>query len=251
MYCPEVFLHCHEDGFHMELESSAIATRVRKYLVRGALLLIPVLIPFVVLGLALDFIRGLLRPVAGTIRVVLGLRSAVDSVVLEATTVAVLVGLMFLLGIIATHLPTRDIGDVFDAALESIPGIGGIYSSVKQLTQTIAGSGDTFEDVVLVEYPTRGVYSIAFVTAETPESVRTAVSEQEMRTLLLPMGPNPVIGGFTIYVPTDRVYDFDISVEAGLQAVATSGVTLGSAPEETSVVEEVRDLEPFDDTESS
>lgn len=229
---------------------TAVGTRVRRYFVRGALLLVPVLIPFVVLGLALDFIRGLIRPLADALRVVLGLGPAVDSLVLEGTTVAALVAVTFVFGIVVTHLPTRGIGDVIDAVIESIPGIGGIYSSVKQLSQTIAGGGESFEDVVLVEYPTPGVYSIAFVTAETPDSVRTTVSEPDMQTLLLPMGPNPVMGGFTIYVPTDRLYDLDISIEEGLQAVATSGVTLASDPEETSVGQELRDLSPFEDAET-
>lgn len=234
----------------MSPASTAVAPRVRKYFVRGALLLVPVLIPFIVLGLALDFIRSLIRPLAEAMRVLLGLGPAVDTLVLEATTLVALVAVTFLLGIVATHLPTGGIGDVIDAVIESIPGIGGIYSSVKQLSRTVAGGGESFEDVVLVEYPTRGVYSIAFVTAETPDIVRTTVSEPEMQTLLLPMGPNPVMGGFTIYVPTDRLYDLDISIEEGLQAVATSGVTLGSDPEETTVGQELRDLSPFENGNS-
>lgn len=229
--------------------SSGVTARLRQYLVRGALLLVPVLIPFIVLGVAVDFLRGFLQPFVGTVRLALGLESA--GYVLEGLVVLALLGLMFLLGVVATHLPTKEIGDVIDAAIGAIPAVGGIYQSVKQLTRTVAGDGESFKDVVLVEYPTRGVYAIAFVTAETPDSVRTAVSEPEMRTLMLPMGPNPVMGGFTIYVPEDRVHDIDISVQEGLQAVATSGVTLASDPAETTVWEEISDLGPGDDAETA
>ena len=85
---------------------------------------------------------------------------------------------------------------------------------------------DSFKEVKLVEYPREGSYTIAFLTAEPGEAVRSATSHQEMVSLFLPMAPNPFMGGFVIHVAADRVYDVDMTVEEGIQAIVSSGVAV-------------------------
>jgi hypothetical protein len=91
----------------------------------------------------------------------------------------------------------------------------------------VESDADSFQDVKLVEYPTEGSYTLAFVTADTPGTVQQAVGRKGMVTLFMPMAPNPVMGGFVIHVDRDRVFDIDITVEEGIQSIVTSGVTVG------------------------
>ena len=70
-----------------------------------------------------------------------------------------------------------------------------------------------FQAVVLVEHPTAESYTIAFVTASTPESIEQATDTADMVTLFMPMAPDPVMGGHVVHVPASRVYDVDMTVE--------------------------------------
>jgi uncharacterized membrane protein len=102
------------------------------------------------------------------------------------------------------------------------------------MSETVADGEESFRDVKLVEYPTEGSYTMAFVTADAPVSLEESAghTEEGMMSLFLPMGPNPVMGGFVIYVSRDRVHDIDIGVEEGLQAIVTSGVAMNDSEDD-------------------
>jgi uncharacterized membrane protein len=98
---------------------------------------------------------------------------------------------------------------------------------LNQLSEIIVESDtDNFQEVVLVEYPAEGSYSIAFKTAEPPEVIAQATAGEDMITVFMPMGPNPVMGGFVLYIAEDRVHDVDLSVEEGITSVVSFGVAI-------------------------
>ena len=85
----------------------------------------------------------------------------------------------------------------------------------------------------LVEFPNKGTYAFAFLTAETPDVVREGVGESEgMITVFLPMAPNPVMGGYVLHVAEEHVFDVDMTVEEGIQSIVTSGVATGRRSQE-------------------
>jgi uncharacterized membrane protein len=96
---------------------------------------------------------------------------------------------------------------------------------------------ESFQEVVLVEYPVEDSYCVAFVTAETPPNICEATANvgPGMTTVYLPMAPNPVMGGFVVHISNEKVYEVDMTVEEGVQSVVTSGIAVG----ETDDVEEV------------
>jgi uncharacterized membrane protein len=116
---------------------------------------------------------------------------------------------------------------VFHDGVERIPGFGSIYTGFRQMSEVVVQSDvDSFRDVKLVEYPSEGSYTIAFVTADTPGNVEQATGTEDMLTLFMPMAPNPVMGGFVLHVSRDRVVDVDMTVEEGVRSIVTSGVTV-------------------------
>jgi len=205
--------------------------RFKWYFLRGALFVVPALVTVAILLFVLGFLSGFLGPLARFVEGVLGVGGpAADVVVLLCFAVAVV-----LIGAAIETLPHGvEAADFFHSAVESIPGVGSVYAGFREMSTTIAQGEESFRDVKLVEYPSRGSYTMAFVTADAPANLEESVghAEEGMISLFLPMGPNPVMGGFVIYVSRDRVYDIDISVEEGLQAIITSGVTVGD-PEGT------------------
>ena len=199
---------------------------LKGYFLRGALFVVPALVTLAILLFILGFISGFLGPVALFVEEVTGVGGpAADVAVLLCFAVAVV-----LIGAAIETVPHGvKVADFFHSAVESIPGVGGVYAGFREMSTTIAQGEESFRDVKLVEYPSRGSYTMAFVTADAPANLEESVghTEEGMMSLFMPMGPNPVMGGFVIYVSRNRVYDIDISVEEGLQAIITSGVTVG------------------------
>jgi len=80
--------------------------------------------------------------------------------------------------------------------------------------------------VKLVEYPHEGTYTLGFETTRTPKPIRDAAGDDSMRTLFLPLAPNPVMGGFLAHIPESRIRDVDMTVEEGMRTVVTTGVAV-------------------------
>ncbi|PSQ33361.1 hypothetical protein BRD09_01060 [Halobacteriales archaeon SW_10_68_16] len=204
-----------------------VGDRLRGYFLRGVLFVVPALVTLAIVVFAVGFVSGFLQPVASFVTSAVGVGGfAADLVILLLSLVAAVV-----IGAAIETLPHGvEAADFFHSAVESIPGVGRVYAGFREMSTTIARGEESFRDVKLVEYPSEGSYTMAFVTADAPPSLEESVghTEEGMMSLFMPMGPNPVMGGFVVYVARDRVYDIDLSVEEGLQAIITSGVTVGN-----------------------
>jgi uncharacterized membrane protein len=242
-------------------ESSGMLGRVREWLIRGAALTIPFLITVMVLGFVLNFLSNVLTPVVEAARVLgfigpvvaiartVGLGPAFGSVLIEFGAVFALVAIVFLVGFVADATASdRTFAKWFHTAMEAIPGVGSVYTSFRRMSDVLLESDtSSFQDVKLIEFPNDGTYSFAFVTAEPPATVNEAASHDDLRTLFMPLAPNPVMGGFLVHVPAAQVYEVDLSVEQAVSAIVTSGVAIGDTENTTSLsAEELAALGEYD-----
>jgi len=105
----------------------------------------------------------------------------------------------------------------------NIPIVKSIYTSVKQVSDTLfSSSGQAFRQAVLVQYPRAGSYTIAFVTGKPSGEVAQAF-EHEMLTVYVPTTPNPT-SGFMLMVPKADVVELHMSVDEALKYVISMGV---------------------------
>jgi len=150
------------------------------------------------------------------------------------------VGMLFtffviiLLGVIARHFLGGEFTRAWERLLGRVPVARNIYSGVKQLFEAIFSSGQRsqFNRVVLIEYPRKGIYALAFTTG-TARGVVQEVTEKQMLNCFLPTTPNPT-SGFYLLVPEDEVIDTDMSVEDAFKLVMSAGlVTPDSANSES------------------
>jgi uncharacterized membrane protein len=223
-----------------QLGPAAVRTAFRQAFLTGVALTIPLFVTLLVVGFVVNTLSNVLDPVVAFAFQLGG--SQLEPAETPSYLVKLVAAAVLLLGIFAVGLfaeqrsgPGR-IEGMFDATMERIPGVGSIYTSFDEMSQMLLDSDtQSFQEVVLVEHPTAESYTVAFVTASTPSEIEQATGNDEMVTLFMPMAPNPVMGGHVIHVPTERVYDVDLTVEEGLRSIVTSGVAIGESGEEASV----------------
>ena len=222
---------------------------LREWVITGAALTIPFLITMMVLAFVLNFVSDLLTPIVGVAEYFglvgpmvafarsLGLGPKFGSVLIEIGTVLVLLAFVLVVGIVANHTSSdREFSKLFHTAMEAIPGVGSVYTSFRRMSDVLIESDtSSFQEVRLVEFPKEGTYSFAFVTADPPDALDDAAKHDDLRTLFMPLAPNPVMGGFLIHVPATRVYDVDLTVEEAVSAIVTSGVAIGDTDDATSL----------------
>jgi uncharacterized membrane protein len=191
----------------------ASAGRVlRRYLFTGLLVLLPVVVTVAVLWrlfFALDDILGRF------VETYLG-RS------LPGVGLVALVALILGIGAVASNFLGKRVIRVGERIVARVPLMGWIHRTTKQLFSTILEErGQSFRKVVLVNYPHKGTYSVAFVTSESPTSVEGSLGKGFV-TVFLPTTPNPT-SGFLLVVPADEVIPMNLSVDEGLRLVISAG----------------------------
>lgn len=130
---------------------------------------------------------------------------------------------LVLLGMITANFFGRTLLNLGERMVDNLPVVRTIYGTLKQIFETIISqSSMSFRDVVLVEYPRKGLYAIAFVTAGTKGEIATR-SAVEMVNVFLPTTPNPT-SGFLLFVPKSEVTYLDMSVEEGVKYVISAGL---------------------------
>jgi len=234
----------------MAAESPPDRGRLRRALLTGVAVIVPSVITLAVLGFAFNAVYNYLDAFSTAIVPLLpeSTLPVGREVAIEVATPLVFVGSILLIGAAVESTRYGELAvDYADYAIEQVPGVGSVYQGFRQMSDAMLESdGGNFQEVVLVEFPTEDVYTLAFVTSETPDAVARPADGGEMRTLFMPMAPNPVMGGHVLFVPERRIVDVGLSVEEGIRALVTSGVALERAAAETDGVSptQVRDAGP-------
>ncbi|NBB71974.1 MAG: DUF502 domain-containing protein [Alphaproteobacteria bacterium] len=141
--------------------------------------------------------------------------------------VLLMVVLITLIGMFAAGFVGRAIMRTSERLLNRMPVIRSIYGTLKQIFETVfSHSSQSFREVVLIEYPRRGIWAIGFLTGTTRGEIQERV-EPKLLNIFLPTTPNPT-SGFLLFVPKEDVLHLDMSVEDGIKMVISSGIV---APE--------------------
>jgi uncharacterized membrane protein len=138
--------------------------------------------------------------------------------------VVVVVGLT-LIGAITASLIGRWAILLGDRIIARMPLVSGLYGAIKQIVETVvAQKSETFRQVVLVEYPRREAWTIAFVCGQPHTEVVRSVGE-DLIPLYVPTTPNPT-SGFLLFVPRQQVKPLKMTVEEALKLIVSLGIVL-------------------------
>lgn len=217
------------DGAALRAPAAPLLVRLRRYLITGLIVVAPIGVTvFILVWLfqRLDSILGGYLPAVGGPRVPgLGL-------------LALLLLLLFV-GWMLRWAVGRKLVGWWNGVLSRLPLTRTVYNASSQIVQTVLNRKEhLFQSVVLIEYPSPGSYSLAFVTARAPDEVERRIGTEGV-TVFLPTSPNPA-SGYLLVLPTDRVQVLDMTVEEGMKMVVSAGVV---APGQTGVTLQGLDLE--------
>jgi uncharacterized membrane protein len=140
-----------------------------------------------------------------------------------------LVGLT-LIGFLTANFLGRSLIRFSDAILARMPVIRGIHGAIKQILETVlAKKSQAFREVVLIEYPRPGIWTLAFVTAPPPREIVRATGGTELAAVFVPTTPNPT-SGFLLFLPRTAIRPTGMSVEDGLKYVVSGGLVAPPNP---------------------
>lgn len=131
---------------------------------------------------------------------------------------------ILLIGLMARNIVGRWLLDFGEQLLQAIPLAGAVYKTLKQLLETLLkDSNGKFRRVILVEYPRRGIWAIAFVTGSLAADLQSQLSSRPMLSIFVPTTPNPTTGWYAI-VAEDEVVDLSMSVEDAFKVIVSGGI---------------------------
>ena len=134
---------------------------------------------------------------------------------------------LYFIGEVLAARVGRGLFNLFEKIINRIPLIRNVYSSVKQVTDFIVGDREQeveFNQVVAVQYPSQGIWSIGFVTGSTMRTLHEKHAEPFV-SVLMPTSPMPATG-FTISVPVSQTVDLNITMDQAIQFIVSCGVVV-------------------------
>jgi uncharacterized membrane protein len=191
---------------------------MRKYFITGLLILVPLAITVWVLNLIISTMDQslLLLPERWRPEAIFGLHIPGVGTILTLL-------IIFLTGLATRNFIGKKVVQLWEGIVTRIPVVNSIYSSVKQVSDTLfSSSGNAFRKAVLVEYPRKGSWTIAFLTGVPGGDVRNHLRGDYI-SIYVPTTPNPT-SGFFLMVPRADAIELDMNVDEALKYIVSMGV---------------------------
>lgn len=206
---------------------------MKKYLIAGLLVWLPLAITVWVLLWVLGLLDGVFGWFLSASAAVLPDAAAQPLVRLSEVRglgVVVMLTALMLTGVFATNIIGQWWLRQGDRLISKIPIVKSIYTSVKQVSDTLFSStGNAFREAVLVQYPRQGSWTIAFVTGKPGGEVATHLDPRNFVSVYVPTTPNPT-SGFFLMLPRADIVELEMSVDEALKYIISMGVVAPPLP---------------------
>lgn len=209
---------------------TVVSDATRRYFIAGILLFAPIGVTAWAITWIVDALDNLLLP--RLLQMIPGVDPTVQPDIPPFLGVMFTFAAIILIGFIARDVLGQEIVRVWERLLGRVPVIGRLYNSLRQLFEAVVRPGDkaNFRRVVLIEYPRKGIYAVAFVSCDTQESISRYLPEPTLNCFL-PTTPNPT-SGFYLLVPESEVIDVDFTVEEAFKLIMSAGLVSPHPPHE-------------------
>ena len=190
----------------------SVVRHVRNTLLKGLLFLLPIWISVVVLWFVLSRISALSRPFLATAFQMFDV--VLPPAALTALALVFSLFIIYCIGLIGMNFVGRKFLQAVDRALLAAPLLKSLYGGTKQVIDALTlQKKSSFSDIVAVEYPRVGVWTIGFVTKRG----------EGMTYVFLPTTPNPTSGWMAL-VPDDQVRPLDLTMDDAIKLIVSGGI---------------------------
>ncbi len=194
--------------------------RIRRYLVAGILVWVPLVVTYLLLRFAVGLMDRtlLLIPTPYRPEVLLGVNIPGLGVILAIVV-------LLLTGLLAANFVGRAFVGGWESLMDRIPFVRAVYSGAKNFAEMVfSDSSQSFKHVLLIQYPRKGLYSLAFQTSSKLGEVQGRTGE-DVVCCFVPTTPNPT-SGFIIIVPRKDITVLDMEVDQALKMIISLGVVI-------------------------
>jgi uncharacterized membrane protein len=196
---------------------------IRRTFLAGFLILIPLFVTYVLIAFLFNIFTNAGAPLMkGLFRILDLSRYAWAEPLVPLINFLLSLTVIFLLGLFGANFLGRRILQAVDALILRLPLVKSIYGAVKQMVDTFQGPRRSFQRVVLIQYPSQGIWTMGFVASERRDTMNLTTSPSIL-TVYIPTTPNPTTGYLALVRPED-VVDIDYSVEDAFKFIISSGI---------------------------
>lgn len=199
-----------------------VGAKIRAYLFTGILVTAPVAITFYMAYKFIYWIDGMVgKMIPPQIREYLIMY---DIPMIPGLGLIVLIAALIVVGMFAAGFLGKFFMRLGEWIVYKLPVISSVYSFLKQVFETfLSNKTQSFNKVVMLEYPRKGIWILGFVSSDTKGEVKQYFDKEEMLNVFIPTTPNPT-SGFFIFVPKKDTIEMNMSVEEGLKFVISCGI---------------------------
>lgn len=203
-------------------ESGKIAKALKKYLITGVLVWLPIAVTIWAMSYIISAADRLINLLPESWQPQHFWGFNIPGLGIVAATIV-----LFVTGVFAANVLGRRILGAWDSLLGRIPVVKSIYSSVKKVSESLlSDSSRSFKTPVLVPFPQPGIWTIAFVSGHIPDKLKGSLPQDEdYISVYVPTTPNPT-GGYYIMVKKNDVRELDMSVDQALKYVISLGMVM-------------------------
>ena len=193
---------------------------LKRFFITGLLIWVPLGITYWVISTIVKTLDGIIPPHIAP--------QALFGLDIPGFGLLAVVLVVLITGALGANLLGRRLVDLWEGLLARIPLVRSIYSSVKQVSDTIlAPNGQAFRQAVLVQYPRQGLWTIAFITGKPSHEIEHKLPA-DCVSIYVPTTPNPT-SGFFLMLPRAELIPLSIGVDAALKYVVSMGTVPPSA----------------------
>ncbi|MDH5636912.1 MAG: DUF502 domain-containing protein [Nitrospinota bacterium] len=199
-----------------------ISHSIRRTFLAGLAVVIPIVVTILIFKLMFQTLDNFLGPLV-TKALLLAGAPIPETFEVPGLGIVATILIIFLVGGITKNFFGRKLLDLSEWVVDQIPIIRSVYTGAKQVMSAISTAGaQSFSKVVLIEFPRKGAFSLAFLTGENWSEVQMRTQE-ELVNVFLPTTPNPTTGYFMM-IPKQDVIELDMTVEEGIKMLVSAGL---------------------------
>ena len=191
--------------------------RLRNYFISGLLFWVPLALTVLVIKFFLELINNLV-PQKYLPEAIFNL----DTTIPGSGIILVLI-VILITGVLVTNILGRKLVALWERLLNKIPGFRNVYNVLKKVSDTVFNtSTESFRKAFLIQYPSKGIWVIAFQSGDYKGEAESIIGE-EIMNLFVPTTPNPTSGFFVMMAKKDA-FELDMNVEEAFKLVISAGV---------------------------